>query len=181
MIDKEETKAPSQDLGEASTSASPEAKRASPLAVFVRMWKQRAWVRVLVSVFALVIFSWILITRGNWQASAAWREGQLQTANAVGAALSNDVYRSDISRLDQILQRIAREGSFRSVTFTNLDGEVLSTTDAALRGQRLPELSRASWKATLSGGAKDMIVSRKIGLAEDNPRGILRIALNPRP
>lgn len=181
MAEQEETKHSEKEFNEGSASASPEVKKASPFAVFLRMWKQRAWVRVLVTVFGIAVFTWILITRGNWQASAAWREGQLQTANAVGAALSNDVYRSDISRLDQILQRVAREGSFRSVTFTNLDGEVLSTTDAALRGQRLPELSRASWKASLSGGAKDMIVSRKIGLAEDNPRGILRIALNPRP
>lgn len=181
MAEQEETKSSAQGINEGSSSSSPQVQKPSPLAVFVRMWKQRAWVRALVTVFALFVFSWILVTRGNWQASAAWREGQLQTANAVGAALSNDVYSSDIARLDQILQRIARDGSFRSVTFTNLDGEVLSTTDAALRGQRLPELSRASWKATLSGGAKDAVVSRKIGLAESNPRGVLRIALNPRP
>lgn len=181
MAENEETKTSTQGLSEGSSAGAPEVKKPSALSVFFRMWKQRAWVRVVVSVFALVIFSWILITRGNWQTSSAWRNGQLQAADAVGAALTNDVYRSDISRLDQILQRIAREGNFRSVTFTNLDGEVLSTTDAALKGQRLPELARASWKAGISGRANDLVVSRKIGLAEDNPRGVLRIALNPQP
>ncbi len=181
MAEMEDAKSGVQETGEASSSTAPAVKKPSPLAVFARMWKQSPWVRGLVSALALIIFSWMLIVRGNWQTSDAWRNGQLQAVDAVGAALTNDVYRTDTSRLDQILQRIAREGNFRSVTFTNLDGEVLSTTDAALRGQRLPELARASWKAGISGAKNSWVVSRKIGMAEDNPRGVLRIALNPQP
>ncbi len=128
----------------------------------------------------LFVYSWSLIVYGNIKTEGAWWSSQRQAVDAVGAALSNEVYRTETTRLEQILQRIVREGGYRSASFTNLDGEVMSTTDAALKGQKFPELARTTWKSSASGPSTGAVISRKIGLSEDNPRGVLRVALNPR-
>lgn len=171
----------SRALNEGGAGASaPAALKPGAVAFVGRLLIQRPWIMTLIGVIFLFVYSWGLIVYGNMKTEGAWWTSQKQAVDAVGAALSNEVYRTDTARLDQILQRIVREGGYRSATFTNLDGEVLSTTDASLKGQRFPELARTSWRSSAAGPASGATISRKIGLAEDNPRGVLRIALNPR-
>lgn len=161
-------------------AASPELRKAGSVAAIGRFLIQRPWVMTIIGAVFLFVYSWSLIVYGNIKTEGAWWSSQKQAVDAVGAALSNEVYRTETTRLEQILQRIVREGGYRSASFTTLEGEVLSTTDAALKGQKFPELARTSWKSSASGPASGAVISRKIGLAEDNPRGVLRVVLNPR-
>lgn len=159
---------------------SPPANRGGALVFVARLLNQRPWIMTLIGVAFLFVYSWALIAYGNLKMEGAWWKSQTQAVDALGAALSNEVYRTDSARLDQILQRIVREGGYRSAAYTTLDGVVVATTDASMKGQKLPELARTSWKARAEGPPTGAVISRKIGLSEDNPRGVLRIALNPR-
>lgn len=174
---KEASKTESISEGQKS---SPPAKRGGGMVFLARLLNQRPWIMTLFGMAFLFVYSWALIAYGNFKMEGAWWKSQTQAVDALGAALSSEVYRTDSAKLDQILQRVVREGGYRSATFTTLEGDVVATTDASMKGQKLPEMARASWKARAEGPATGAVISRKIGLTEDNPRGVLRVALNPR-
>lgn len=168
----EQTESTPQQAPEAAAPQAP--KQPNPI---VKLLKEKPVARHALAyaiLVGLIAFSW---ARAGWVGDGAARAALIVGADGIAAAFTPSAYVSDSSRIEKALRDIVQQGGFRSATFTDMDGNVLASTDLSRKGTRMAEFSRAKVKAEWIGTPTGPVIRRQIYMAEGNPRGVLEIAL----
>lgn len=122
----------------------------------------------------LVFFVW---WTGTLRAMGAETAGLARGADALAASLVPSLLERNPLKLERLLQKVAEEANYASVTVSDPEGKVLASTDPTQKDLSRPELSRAPEKAEVVGGPQNGTIRRKIFLARGNPFGVLEIKL----
>jgi hypothetical protein len=159
------------------SEAPQEPKKPNPLVKALRENpRARAMAGWAIMVF-LVLFVW---WTGTLRAMGAETAGLARGADALAVSLVPGLLDRNPVKLERLLQKIAEEAGYASVTVSDPEGKVLASTDATQKDLSRPELARAPDKAEVVGGPQKGTIRRKIFLAQGNPFGILEIKLGAR-
>lgn len=140
----------------------PEAKKTLP-----------SWMRWgIVAAIALIIMI-ILVLAGNAKAKQAEASAYERMGNALAESFAQDFFDRKWAKTEQELVRIANAGNFAEITLTDLDGRILaSTSKSSANPERLKDAPAAARVSMEPGIVR---IERKVGLAQSNPQGAMRI------
>lgn len=128
-------------------------------------------------ILLIVIVGWAGVANAKSQRRDAFSQG----VTALGASLTESVLLSDRDRAKtgQLLQRIATEAGYSSISLTDGRGKIFASTDRTMENQDLPDFAKVSTETVVRTVNGKWVATRGVYLGSNNRIGAIQVTLSP--
>lgn len=139
---------------------------------------QSPYLRPIVMTAVAIVLLMIVAWGGNMRTHQAKIAEIERSVDALSEAIEPSVLDRNPSKLDRTLLSIAEAGNYKSVSYTDSSGMVISTTDGVRKGKRYEELANCPVKAKATNEKGSIVIRRAVILAGDTRLGNIEVVLN---
>jgi len=128
-------------------------------------------------ILLLVVVAWA----GSMNAKGQRREAFGQGVTALSAALTESVLLSDRDqeKTSKLLERIATDAGYTSISLSNGRGKIFASTDRTKLNQDFPDFDRVSSETNIRNDGGSWVASRGVYLGSNNRIGGIEVILRP--